>query len=276
MKAHIGLLDWIDEVGYLMKAFATRYPFLFAAAVSLTGVLSMLWPFWVPGLSTTTQILLARVSVLVIAVGLLTTLHWWREAGFVKLSSWRVTLPYLPLACLWVLPSLLSLITGGVRVTDLGLILFGCASYLAGAFFEEAIFRGVVLRALLPGGLLRANLLAATLFATVHLAGLAVGADPTAAALQWAYTWLFGFAAVAALAYARNIWPLVVIHFLANYCGYLASGDFFNTAAVTPSQILMAMIIMTPATLYGFWLLRRAGRRQVEPVSAHTSAMQQP
>ena len=108
-------------------------------------------------------------------MSLLTTLHWWREAGFVKLTSWRVTLPYLPLACLWVLPALSSLILGGARVTDLDMILLACASYLAGAFIEEAIFRGVVLRALLPGGLLRANLLAATLFATVHLAGLAAG-----------------------------------------------------------------------------------------------------
>ncbi len=258
-----------------MKAFAARYPFLFAAVVSLAGVLSMLWPFWVPELLTTTQILLARVSGLVVAVGLLITLHWWREAGFVELTSWRVTLPYLPLACLWLLPNLSSLIVGGARVTDIGMILLGCASYLGGAFVEEAIYRGVVLRALLPGGLLRANLLAATLFATVHLAGLAVGADPTAAALQWAYAWLFGFAAVAALAYARNLWPLVVIHFLANYCGYLASGDFFNTSAVTVSQILMAMIIVTPATLYGFWLLHRVGRRQVKQVSTHTSVVRQ-
>ena len=258
-----------------MKAFATRYPFLFAAAVSLTGMLSVSWPLFVPGLSITAQILLARVSGLVVAVSLLTTLHWWREVGFVKLTSWRVTLPYLPLACLWVLPALSGLIVGGARVTDLGMILFGCASYLVGAFVEEAIFRGVVLRALLPGGLLRANLLAATLFATVHLAGLAAGADPTASAAQWAYAWLFGFTAVAALAYTRNIWPLVAIHFLTNYCGYLASGSFFNTAAVTLPQILMAMVIVTPAVLYSFWLLRRVERRQVKPVSAHTGALWQ-
>ncbi len=256
-----------------MKAFVMRYPFLFAAAVSLTGMLSVSWPLFVSGLSITAQIVLARVSGLVVAISLLTALHWWREAGFVKLTSWRVTLPYLPLACLWILPALSSLMMGGARVTDPGMILLGCASYLTGAFVEEAIFRGVVLRALLPGGLLRANLLAATLFATVHLAGLAAGADPTASAAQWAYAWLFGFTAVAALAYTRNIWPLVVIHFLANYCGYLASGDFLNTTAVTLSQILMAMVIVIPAALYGFWLLRRVERRQVESVSAHASAV---
>ncbi len=258
-----------------MKAFGMRYPFLFAGAASLTGMLSVSWPLFVSGLSITAQILLARVSGLVVAISLLTALHWWREAGFVKLTSWRVTLPYLPLACLWVLPALSSLIMGGARVTDPGMILLGCASYLAGAFVEEAIFRGVVLRALLPGGLLRANLLAAFLFATVHLAGLVAGADPTASAAQWAYAWLFGFTAVAALAYTRNIWPLVAIHFLANYCGYLASGDFLNTTAATLSQILMAMIIVIPAALYGFWLLRRVEHRHVEPVSPHTSAVRQ-
>ncbi len=129
-----------------------------------------------------------------------------------------------------------------------------------GGFVEEAIFRGVVLRTLLPGGLVRANLLAAPIFATAHLAGLAVGADPAASALQLVYTWFFGFAAVAALTYARNLWPLVVVHGLVNFGSYLITGDFFNTCRPTVAEAVVVLILMALPAAFSLWLLRRASR----------------
>jgi hypothetical protein len=158
-------------------------------------------------------------------------------------------------------PVALGIATRGIQVTAPGPILLAFVVFLLGGFMEEAIFRGVILRALLPGGLLRANLLAATIFATAHLAGLAVGADPAAAALQWVYTWLFGFAAVAALTYARNLWPLVIIHSLVNFGSYLMSGDYFNTARPTVGDAIGVVILMAVPAAAGWWLLRRASRR---------------
>jgi membrane protease YdiL (CAAX protease family) len=238
----------------MMKTLATRYPLLFATSATLAGVLGMLWPFWLPGLSTTLQVVLARVTIVLIAIGLLSGLHWWREAGFGRPASWRVILPYIPLALLAVLPLGLLFISG-IKVTDPNLILLGAFNFLCGAFIEEAIFRGVVFRALLPGGLWRATLLGATIFATAHLAGLAVGADPAAVAAQWAYTWLFGFAAIAPLARTRNIWPLVVIHFVLNYSSFLQSGDMFNRTTPTLAGLIVPIILTALPAAYGFWLM---------------------
>jgi membrane protease YdiL (CAAX protease family) len=243
-----------------MKTFVSRQPLLFALAAGVAGVLSQLWPFWIPGLALTVRLILARVSVAIVAVGLLTMLHWWHEAGFGWPESARVTLPYLPLAFVWLVPVLLGIAVRGIQVTAPGPILLALLVFLLGGFMEEAIFRGVILRALLPGGLLRANLVAASIFATAHLAGLAVGADPAASALQWVSTWLFGFAAVAALTYARNLWPLVIIHSLVNFGSYLITGDYFNTARPTAADAVVVVILMAVPAAVGWWLLRRASR----------------
>ncbi len=111
-----------------MKTLATHYPFLSAIAVTCAGVLSQLWPFWVPGLSLTALILLARGSAVIVAVGLLASLGWWAEAGFGRPANWRVILPYLPLACVGLgLPLLAALLTGS-KVTAPGEIALGLLS----------------------------------------------------------------------------------------------------------------------------------------------------
>lgn len=241
-----------------MKTFSIRHPLPFALAAAVAGVVSQLWPFWIPGLGLTARLILARTSVVIVTVVLLTTLHWWREVGLGWPVSWRVALPYLPLALVWFTPVLLGVAISGTRVTAPGQILLGLFVFLLGAFMEEAIFRGVILRALLPGGLMRANIWAATIFATAHLAGLAIGADPVASALQWLHTWLFGFAAVAALTYARNLWPLVIVHGLVNFGSYLVTGDYFNTTRPTIVEAVIVVVLMALPAGFGWWLLRRA------------------
>lgn len=243
-----------------MKAIVSRQPLLVALAAALAAVLCQLWPFWIPGLTLAARLILARTSVMVVAVGLLTMLHWWRKVGLSWPARWRVILPYLPLALVWLVPVLFSLAASGLRVVAPGPILLAGFVFLLGAFMEEAIFRGVILRVFLSGGLLRANLLSATVFATAHLAGLVVGADPAASALQWIATWLFGFAAVAALTYAGNLWPLVLIHALVNFGNYLVTGDYFNTSRPTVSEAVAVIALMAVPAAFGWWLLRRASR----------------
>jgi membrane protease YdiL (CAAX protease family) len=243
-----------------MKALVSRQPLLFALSAALAAVLSQIWPFWIPGLTLTARLILARTSVAIVAVGLLTMLHWWREVGLGWPESARAALPYLPLAIVWSVPVLLGIAFSGIRVTAFGPILLALIVFMLGGFMEEAIFRGVILRALLPGGLLRANFWAATIFATAHLAGLAVGADPAASALQWVSTWLFGFAAVAALSCARNLWPLVIIHGLVNFGNYLITGDYFKTSRPTIAEAVVVVILMAVPAAAGWWLLRRAAR----------------
>lgn len=79
-----------------MRSLATHHPFLFAMAITLVGTLCLLLPFWLPGLTTVAQVLLGRVTLSLLAAGLLIWLGWWREASFVRPHTWRIAIPYLP------------------------------------------------------------------------------------------------------------------------------------------------------------------------------------
>jgi membrane protease YdiL (CAAX protease family) len=246
-----------------MKTFAIRRPFLFGLLVALIGILSQMWPLWRSGLSQSAQILLARVSGIVIAVFLLTWFNWWQEAGFARFHSWKTLLPYLPLILL-VLLGFASLIeTNGINVTDPGLILFGAVSFLAGGFMEEALFRGVILRAFLPRRLLSAALLSAVVFSLSHLPNLLFGQDLGTTMMQLVRAFLVGFAFVAPLAYTRNIWPLIILHALINFSSFLSSGNItlISTESPTMAQVLSEVTLFGLMSGYGYWLLHRAEQR---------------
>ena len=130
---------------------------------------------------------------------------------------------------------------------------------------EEAIFRGLVLRTLLPQGLLRAAVLSSMIFAVVHLLNLAAGANLAGTILQVIVAFLMGLAFVAPLAVTRNIWPLIFIHALSNFGGYLALGGILDTATTSQSpslgQVINTLIIPSVLAVYSLWLLVRTQRR---------------
>ncbi|HLO13872.1 MAG TPA: CPBP family intramembrane glutamic endopeptidase [Anaerolineales bacterium] len=245
-----------------MKAFAVRHPLLFAILVSLITILGQWWPFQLPVLPQEAQILLGRTTGLILTVFVLASLNWWQEAGFARIKSWRVLLPYLPIILI-VLLAIISNVFVGIRVTDPALILFGAASFLVGGFIEEAIFRGVVLQVFLPRGLLRAALLSAAVFSLVHLGNILLGQDLGATALQLVRAFLVGMAFVAPLAYTRNIWPLVILHALINFTSFLGSGNITLISTESPEidQVLAEVIVSGLLSGYGIWLLHRAERR---------------
>jgi hypothetical protein len=245
-----------------MKILAVRYPFIFGILVSLAAVLGQMWPLLLPGLSQSVQILFARATDFLIAVYLLTSLHWWREAGFVRITSWKILLPYLPLILVVLLVIVTVIGTTGMKVNDPALFLMGAVSFLVGGFVEEALFRGIILRAFLPRRLLNAALLSSIVFSIAHLPNLLFGQDLGATGLQLVRTLLLGFAFVAPLAYTRNIWPLVILHALVNFSSFLASGNLTLISTESPeiSQVLAEIVVFGLLAGYGFWLLRRAGR----------------
>ena len=244
-----------------MKTIAVRQPVLFAMLVSLAGILTQMTPIWLANASEAVQILTSRVAGCLMAVALLAALHWWREAGFIQFTSWRTIVPYLPLLLIAVLYLGLVIATG-IKVSSASLIVLGAVSFLAGGFIEEAIWRGLVLRALLPYGLLKAALLSALIFSLVHLVNLLIGQSLVITGLQLANAFLLGFAFVAPLAYTRNIWPLVFIHALLNFSGYLGSGILINNSTQAPdlAQFIPNLVIFGLLAVYGYWLLRRAER----------------
>ncbi len=259
-----------------MKFLALRFPFIFAIIVALLCVLSQMWPFWFPGLPVNVQVIAGRITGLLITVLLLSLPGWWREAGFIKFESWRVLLPYLPLILVDVLILGLLFSSSTVQVTDPALILFGLASFAAGAFIEEALFRGVVLRAFLPRGLMKAALLSALVFSLAHLPNMLAGQSLGETALQLVRAFLVGFAYVAPLAYTRNIWPLVVLHGVINFSSFLATGNITLISSQNPpaAQVLIEIGVFGLLALYGFWLLHRVGRKARKPAFAELQGIQ--
>lgn len=256
-----------------MKTFAVRYPFIFGILVSLAAVLGQLWPLLFPGLIQSVQILLARAIDFFTAVCLLTSFQWWREAGFVRITSWKILLPYLPLILVVLLVVVTVIGTTGMKVNDPVLLVVGAVSFLVGGFVEEALFRGIILRAFLPRRLLNAALLSSIVFSIAHLPNLLLGQNLGATGLQLVRTFLLGFAFVAPLAYTRNIWPLVILHALLNFSSFLASGNLALISTESPeiSQVLAEVVVFGLLAGYGFWLLRRAGRWTDRTVAAARS-----
>ncbi len=259
-----------------MKKLAARYPFLFALATTVIAMFCLLWPMWIPGYSLAEQVVLGRIVICCFAIGLLTYLGWWREAGFVRPASWRILLPYLPLLLLVILAKITDISQYGIRAADFRLILVGLFVYGFGGFMEEAVFRGLVLRSLLPGGLVRAAILSSLIFASAHLLNFIQGANLNDTILQVIVAFLMGLAFTAPLAITRNIWPAVSIHALTNFVAFLAIGGFLNTAATTQSPTIEEAIgeIILPLLLamFSFWLLLKTQKKGKKTESFYPAA----
>lgn len=248
-----------------MKTIAARFPLIFALVTTLVSMLCLTWPLAITGWSEATQAIVGRVCICIFTIYMLTLLNWWGEVGFVRPKSWRILLPYLPLFLLVIVSKISEITSLGIHVSDLNFILVGLFIYVAGGFMEEAVFRGLVLRTLLPMGLVRAAVLSSMIFAIVHLLNLAGGANLAGTILQVVVAFLMGLAFVAPLAVTRNIWPLIFIHALNNFGGYLAVGGLLDTATTSQSpslgQVVNALLIPFILAVYSLWLLFRTQRR---------------
>lgn len=250
---------------FQMKTIASRVPFVFALVTTLVAMLCLIWPLAITSWSQTTQAIVGRVGICIFAIFMLALLGWWGESGFVRLKSWRILLPYLPLFLLVIISKISEITSLGIHVSDLNFILVGLFVYVTGGFMEEAVFRGLVLRTLLPQGLVRAAVLSSMIFAVVHLLNLAAGANLAATILQVIVAFLMGLAFVAPLAVTRNIWPLVFIHALSNFVQYLAVGGLLDTAATSQSpslgKVVSALLIPLVLAVFSLWLLFHTQRR---------------
>ena len=245
-----------------MKAFAVHRSLLFGILVSLLTILCQWWPFQLFLFPQEAQVLLGRATGLILTVFVLPSLNRWQEVGFVRIKSWRILLPYLPMILI-VFLAIISNVFVGIRVTQPALILFGAASFFVGRFIEKAIFRGIMLQVFLPRGLLRTALLSVAAFSLVRLGNILLGQDLSATALQPLRAFLVGIAFVAALAYTRNIWPLVIIHALINFTSFLGSSNItlISTEGPEINQVLVEVAVFGLLSGYGIWLLHQAERR---------------
>ena len=181
---------------------------------------------------------------ILLALGLLARMGWWREAGFNRPAEWRnLRLLWFPL-----LVSALALVSGAF-VSGPASLVSALLVVLVAAFGEELIYRGVLWRALAPAGPVHAMVLTSLLSGAlvlgragtdgpwpeaVRLTALAVCGGFTYAALRWRTT---------------SIWPVILVHTTS-----ALAADIATLGTVTYP------IMMTLSTLgfvaYGLYLLR--------------------
>ncbi len=199
-----------------------------------------------PTLAPETVANVFQVLAALLAVGLLTGLGWWREAGFNRPSRWR------NLHLLW-FPLLVSafVLLGGVKPLGVAAIAGIALSVLVTAFSEEALFRGVVWRALLPTGVMRTAIITAVLFGMIHFAKPIVFGGSVGSAIPLVIFTICGGFTYSALRYrTASIWPPILFHFTFNFVSNI------STPESVPYLILMLSIAGTVGFLaYGLFLL---------------------
>ncbi len=143
---------------------------------------------------------------------------------------------------------IIGLATGKAQITDpLGGVLIVVAYCFAIGMFEEFAFRGLFYLMILDGRrkstkqIFWTTAASCAVFGLVHLANLAVGANPGATLLQVGYSFLIGGMCAIVLLKTGSIWYCVLLHTVYDIGGtilYLGGGVRWDAVTVTITAVL--------------------------------------
>jgi uncharacterized protein len=244
----------------MKSSFPQRRPLLFSILLLLVILVTYLiagavtFQFKLPAL---TIILIGDGVLVLIAILLLSRLHWWREAGFRLLSNPRDLLFFTIPPCL---PIILTIAFAGVSYPGMARILLFFILALAVGFVEEVFFRGLMLRALLLRGRWQAVIISSLFFGIAHLFNLASGANLAATLLQVVYAFAIGLMFATLAVRTQTILPLIVIHSLIDFFGFLA----LNSTVVT-TDVSTLTLVTTAGEIVAFLAYSILLMRQVKP-----------
>jgi membrane protease YdiL (CAAX protease family) len=128
------------------------------------------------------------------------------------------------------------------------------------AFVEEVFFRGLMLRALEPKGLWKAAVLTALLFGAMHGFNALAGSDLGMVVGQTAYATAIGFAYAAYALHTGLIWPLILVHALANFADLIDRKAIVQADAPGEADLIRWLVYVVFFAVYGVWVLRRTTR----------------
>lgn len=206
----------------------------------------------------------SSIILTVLAVWIISRKGWWLRIGFHP--------PVKKADLLWfVLPLILVAVNlaQGISSASMDNLLYFFTLALLTGFGEEAIYRGIILQALAPRGVWRAALVTGVIFGVSHSLNVLSGSNPTYVSLQIGYAFAIGFAFAALVLRTRLIWPLMLVHFLTDLFGFLASNST-GGEGVTPFLLVVTAIYVVLFTTYGIYLLvswkRVAVGRETRPI----------
>ncbi|MFE4974737.1 CPBP family intramembrane glutamic endopeptidase [Kitasatospora sp. NPDC056651] len=224
--------------------------------VLVAKLLPPLSPNWFPQLGPTVVNLVAATA----ALALLRAWGLTHVAGVTtwgRLARWPVLLPVVVVSGLAALPG----ITG-----DAPTLIGGVALTLGVGLSEELGYRALILQVAQPLGTVRAVVLSTVLFGAEHLDNyLFFGASWNNTQWQVLSAGLFGFCLAAARLTIGSIWPLVLVHALADYLQIYSPGR-------TPDWL--QVLDMTVSLALGLVLLHRHVRHAPTPERAGGAPLQ--
>ncbi len=235
-----------------MKKFIAEHPIWFAVLVSLLSlglgfVVSSLEYLGVPrdGL-----MLVGVLKDIVLALGLIWWLGWWRETGFTT-TGYNIHDLWLPLLLVFVPIMIFGTIVNESRIMILILVLMFFT-----ALGEEALSRGLLLQALLPLGKWYAVLVPSFLFGVGHITQfLFLGMPLADNLLQISYNIAYGMMYGALRLRVGSLWPLIMLHMVGNTMAVVAGIFGPNTIHEAPLGTLAVMGVVE--ITYAIYLLRK-------------------
>lgn len=154
---------------------------------------------------------------------------------------------------LLVVPLLVALAPFAAGIKDVGVqagttIVVG---YLATGVYEELWYRGLVLDSLAAWTPLRAAVFSSALFGVTHLVNIAFGANPAVTAAQVIGATCFGVGLAALRLRGVSLWPLVILHALADIALQVADlGSAWRWILLVGGDMVLFV--------YGLRILRKA------------------
>jgi len=272
MKQNHPLLMRIGKAAPMQKTpYSERHPYWFSILIALMLLAVYLALGTIAAITHLPQPLGdhflklgSSVILTLLAVWIISRKGWWLLIGFRR--------PDRLADLLWfVLPMVLVVVNlaQGVSADSMSNLLYFFTLALLTGFVEEAIYRGIILQALAPTGVWRAALVTAAIFGVSHSLNVLSGSNPSYVVLQIGYAFAIGFAFAALTLRTRLIWPLMLVHFLTDLFGFLASNRTGGEGA-TPFLLVITAIYIVLFTTYGIYLLvswkRMAVGRETRPV----------
>jgi uncharacterized protein len=149
----------------------------------------------------------ALIGMSVVIALALSTLGFWKTAGFNFPTEWRdARLVIIPFLIVLSLPFL-----KGIKMNDAGTLVYLLIGYALTGFMEEGLMRGIVLSVLKPTGITRGVVISSLLFGLMHIGNL-LYRNPIIVFAQMIGAFVHGIGLSAIRLRTNTIWFPVVLH----------------------------------------------------------------
>lgn len=256
----------------MKSSFPQRRPILFVVLLLLVVLITYVLAGAITlqlKLATLAMTLMGDGVLALIALFLLSRLHWWREAGF-RLPAKPHYLWFFAVPCL---PIILNIAFSGVSYPGMGRLVLYLALALLVGFVEETYFRGMMLRALLRRGPWQAVIISSLFFGILHLLNAAAGANLAATLLQVVYAVAIGLMYAALALRTQTILPLIVTHGLTDFFVYLA---FTSTIVTTGLSTLVFIVTAGEIIVYTAYSILLMRQMKAQAIGAEMGATSMP